>query len=260
MPRGIASGGGLVALGTGGWIPTPTRQTSCYLYRVGNRALILDAGSGFGQLTIQPSLLHDIDDVTILLSHFHLDHIEGLGMINELDVQVTVGGPGAHLYDVPTRELLDRLLDPPFKTSNPLRGANVVDLADGHTDLNGWPIACRSQLRHTVPSMGFRVGNDVAYVTDTEYDDGSVDFAAGVCWLLHEAWGVRTAERGHTSGLQAGQIARDAQVGALCLTHLNPSEDAGAVLGAAQEAFGATVLPSDGQVIFDAGSRFPAAN
>jgi ribonuclease BN (tRNA processing enzyme) len=245
-----ARGSEIIALGTGGWIPTSVRQTSCYLVRAGTQAMLLDAGSGFGQLTLNPQLLQAITDVTIVLSHFHLDHVEGLGMINDLNGSVTVAGPGQVLYDVPTKELLSRFLDRPFKTSNPLRDARVVDLDEGDVELNGWQICCRRQLRHTVPSMGFRVGDDFAYITDTEYDEGSVRFAAGVRWLLHEAWGVRTAERGHTSGLDAGRIACDAQVGGLYLTHLNPAIAAEDVLTAARDEFPETFLPSDGQTLF----------
>lgn len=245
--------GTMTALGTGGWIPTELRQTSSYLYRLGNRALVLDAGSGFGNVTTRPHLLRGVTDVTIVLSHFHLDHVEGLGMINALDIEVTVGGPGKVLYDESTRTLLSRLLGQPFKTSNPLRDANFVDLEDGENELNGWRLNCRRQLRHPLPSMAFRVGDTFAYLTDTEFDEGSITFAGGVAWLMHEAWGVGAAtEGGHTSGFDAGRIAAAAKVGGLYLTHLNPSVDDNDVLGDALRSFDKSHLAHDGQVLFGA--------
>lgn len=249
----------MVALGTGGWIPTSARQTSCYLYRVDKRVLILDAGSGFGRLTLDPSLLLDVSDVTVVLSHFHLDHIEGLGMINELGVPLTIGGPGQQLYDMPTRQLLGRFFDQPFKTSNPLRGATIVDLPLGEGELNDWQISCRAQLRHPLPSLGFRVSNEFAYLTDTEYDQDSIDFADGVNYLLHEAWGVQTAERGHTSGSDAARVARDAAVGRLFLTHLNPGLEALDILADARTVFPRSFLPEDGSSVFTSSSG-PATN
>src|SRR5271166_792713 len=46
--------------------------------------------------------------------------------------------------------------------------------------------------------------------------------AAGVTTLLHEAWEPRDAERGHTSGDEAGTIAVEAGVSRLVLTHNHP--------------------------------------
>ena len=55
----------MTVLGSGGWIPTSSRQTSCYLVTSGTEALILDAGTGFGALHIDPSLLDGVETVTV---------------------------------------------------------------------------------------------------------------------------------------------------------------------------------------------------
>ncbi|WP_082690525.1 MBL fold metallo-hydrolase [Mycobacterium sp. M26] len=246
----VSTLGSMTALGTGGWIPTNTRLTSCYLFKSGNRALVLDAGSGFGRLTLEPELLNDVTDLTILLSHFHLDHIEGLSMTNGFDIPVTIGGPGLSLYGMSTKNLLFEILGKPFKTSNPLIDASFVDIIEGDSEVNGWNLASRGQFRHTLPSMAFRIADEFAYVTDTEYDESSISFAADVKWLLHEAWGACDAEIGHASGVQAGQVAASAGVGGLYLTHLNPAVDSNAVLAAAKSRFPLTFLATDHQILF----------
>ena len=88
----------LTVLGSGGWIPTSTRQTSCYLITAGTEALVLDAGTGLGALHLNPALLDGVEQVTVLLSHFHLDHVTGLGFVSARGLggrELTIAGPGA---------------------------------------------------------------------------------------------------------------------------------------------------------------------
>ena len=87
----------MTVLGSGGWIPTSSRQTSCYLITSGTEALVLDAGTGFGALHINPSLLDGVETVTLALSHFHLDHVTGLGFVSARALggrELTIAGPG----------------------------------------------------------------------------------------------------------------------------------------------------------------------
>ena len=77
--------------------PTSSRQTSCYLITAGAEALVLDAGSGLGALHINPALLDGVETVTLLLSHFHLDHVTGLGFVSARGLggrELTIAGPG----------------------------------------------------------------------------------------------------------------------------------------------------------------------
>lgn len=63
-----------------------------------------------GALPIDPALLHGTETVTVVLSHFHLDHVTGLGFLSKRaveDRQVTIAGPGAVFYNWPTRSIVD---------------------------------------------------------------------------------------------------------------------------------------------------------
>lgn len=74
--------------GAGGPMPDPFRSGPCVAIIAGNRLLIIDAGTNgvrnLLQLGFAPGRIE-----TVLLTHFHSDHIDGLG---ELAMQRWVGG------------------------------------------------------------------------------------------------------------------------------------------------------------------------
>jgi ribonuclease BN (tRNA processing enzyme) len=244
----------LTVLGSGGWIPTSSRQTSCYLITSGTEALILDAGTGLGALHIAPSLLDGVETVTVLLSHFHLDHVTGLGFVTERGFggrEVIIAGPGSVSYDRPTRSIVEaQLLARPFHTTSPVGCARWAELGQDTVAFAGYEVETWEQKRHTLPSAGFRVGDRVAYCTDTEFDPETIRRVAGVTALLHEAWEPTDAGRGHTSGEEAATIAVEAGVSRLMLTHSHPLPGVPErTAAAAQGLFAATVSAADGVVL-----------
>jgi ribonuclease BN (tRNA processing enzyme) len=244
----------MTILGSGGWMPTSSRQTSCYLITSGTEALVLDAGTGLGALHIDPALLDGVETVTVLLSHFHLDHVTGLGLVSRrglADRDITIAGPGAVSYKRPTRSIVaGRLLDSPFQTASPVISARWAELGRDTVGFAGYEVETWEQTRHTLPSMGFRIGDRLAYCTDTEFDPGTIGHVAGVTTLLHEAWEPTDAERGHTSGAEAAAIAIEAGVSRLVLTHSHPLPGVPErTAAAARELFAATVSATDGAVL-----------
>ncbi len=65
-------------LGTNGWFDSTTGNTICTLIETDDMYLVLDAGNGIHKLD---RYIHDQKPVYLFLSHFHLDHIEGLHTI-----------------------------------------------------------------------------------------------------------------------------------------------------------------------------------
>jgi ribonuclease BN (tRNA processing enzyme) len=243
----------MTVLGSGGWMPTSSRQTSCYLITAGTEALILDAGTGLGALHISPSLLDGVETVTIALSHFHLDHVTGLSFISSRALggrELTIAGPGSLSYGKPTRTIVEgQLLAAPLQTTSPLASARWAELGWDTLSFAGHELQTWEQTRHTLPSAGFRVGGSFAYCTDTEFDPQTVRRVAGVATLLHEAWKPVQAERGHTSGEEAGTIAAEAGVSRLVLTHNHPlPRVAERTATAAQTRFDAVTPATDGAV------------
>jgi ribonuclease BN (tRNA processing enzyme) len=217
----------LLTLGSGGWIPTAERETCSYAIREDGHVLVLDAGSGLRRLLDAGDVLRGAESVDIVLTHFHLDHVVGLGYLPAIasPEAITIWGPGEWLYGAPTASLLTRILEPPFFSAGlPGAASRVRELTEGVVACDGFELRTRAQLRHSSPTVGLRVGDAVAYCTDTAFDAGNVELAAGARLLLHEAWHPTddTDDVIHSSAGQAARIARDAGVGELALIHLDP--------------------------------------
>jgi len=82
----------ILFLGTNGWYDTNTGSTICGLVETRNAYFIFDAGNG----------LHRIDrcikrnkPIYLFLSHYHLDHVVGLHIMNKFNFAqgVDVFGP-----------------------------------------------------------------------------------------------------------------------------------------------------------------------
>jgi ribonuclease Z len=88
-------------------------------------------------------------------------------------------------------------------------------------------IAHRRQDRHSAPSLAFRFGDVLTWITDTAYDSESARFAEGTEFLAHEAWFTEDEPRNpeiHSSAAQAAEVAARASAGRLALIHLPPFE------------------------------------
>jgi len=177
-----------------------------------------------------PELPTGTNRLDILLTHFHLDHIVGLAYLPALGLceHTTIWGPGRLLYGVSTRELLARVSRQPFHPV-PLeeQDIDVRDLPAGELELGGLTIAHRRQDRHSAPSLAFRFGDALTWITDTAYDPESARFAEGTRLLAHEAWFTEDEPRDpeiHSSAAQAAEVAARASADRLTLIHLPPFE------------------------------------
>ena len=114
--------------GTRGSLATPGAATARYggntscvgVIGSDGTVLVLDAGTGIRGLgmTIHASVRR----VDILLTHLHMDHIQGLGFfcaIYNPDIEVHIWGPASTTLTLPSR--LKRYLSPPLFPVPPLR-------------------------------------------------------------------------------------------------------------------------------------------
>jgi ribonuclease BN (tRNA processing enzyme) len=239
-------------LGSGGFVPTGTRETSSLLLRddAGEAAVVVDAGTGLRRLiTDRDELLGARSRLEVLLTHFHIDHVCGLAYLTELaDMEITVRGPGAELYDMPTADVLNRLFAPPIMPVDLSQlGVAVGELGVG-SDVGGlaaaFGIRTRRQDRHTNPTLGIRVGDALTWCTDTEDDPLTVDFARGSRVLAHDAWGPPAAP-GHAVPAAAAQIAVDCGAQRLVLIHVPPNADEAALAREAQAVHGHVTVATD---------------
>ena len=223
-------------LGSGGWVPTPRRMTSCLYVREGDRVLLLDAGMGIGRLFDEPELLEGVTRLDVVLTHWHLDHVAGLGFLTLHDQAPPpiLWAPGTAVLGASAKALLARVLGPPFFSHSAEaawdRFAEVHELEAGETQVNGFRLGVRVQQRHATPTLALRLGDHLALCTDTGYDEANADFARGARVLLHEAVyaGDTADDDWHSAAGEAARIADAAGVERLVLIHLDPGlEDDG---------------------------------
>lgn len=214
----------LILLGTGGYHPNRRRHTSCVM--LPEIGLIFDAGTSFFRV---PELL-ETEQVQIVLSHSHLDHICGLtyflptllfGNVNRAEVY----GSARTLEAVQDHLFCDSVFPV-------LPDYQYTELAGPLSVGNGGTLSHFVQ-EHPGTSLGFRVdwaGRSLAYLTDTFCDGSSIEFVGGVDVLIHESNFADGAEvfakqTGHSTPAPVARMARDAEVGRLILTHIDPMLD-----------------------------------
>jgi ribonuclease BN (tRNA processing enzyme) len=240
-------------LGSGGWMPSEQRETACVLLRDGADALVLDAGSGLRRLVGEPALLDGAQRLDIVLTHFHLDHVCGLGYVPALALRPTIWAPGRWLYDRRSADILAPLRATPISPFDEERLGAIRELEPGEQAIGAFTVAVRAQPRHWDPTAGLRVGDALALVTDTAYDPESGPFALGVAHLLHGAWSTTASPastEGDATAAQAGRVAAEAGARRLTLIHLRPpAPDEDALLADARDEFPAAEIGRDGMAL-----------
>lgn len=213
-------------------------NTSCVEVRSGGERLILDGGTGLRALgDTLPSPLR----ATILFSHVHWDHIQGVpffGPAFHPDSELLL--VGATRGGVDLREALGRqMVAPSFPVGlEALRARLAWRAAKSGDPFEVGPFritAC--DLQHPNGVYAWRVeadGKALVYATDTEHgpelDRRLLDFAEGADLLVHDA--QYTDEEyphrrgwGHSTWSQAVDVARRARVRRLALFHHDPRRD-----------------------------------
>ncbi len=218
-------------------------NTPCISVIQDDMTLILDAGTGIRNLGVQ--LSERVKDLHILLTHLHMDHIQGLGFFDPFfrpETKVTLWGPGGST-SLSTR--LNRYLSPPLF---PLRLKDFeCDLTIRHVPLKNFsigPFTIKADyICHRGPTLGYRVsggGSTLAYLPDHEPVLGSVNFPNNPEWssgfdlavdsdlLVHDSQynDEEYKERigwGHCSFSDALKYAQLVNASRLSLFHHDPS-------------------------------------
>lgn len=240
--RGTRGSVGRAGVGTA----TYGGDTSCVELRSGRGdALVLDAGSGIVRLNgVFDPCPSRID---ILLTHLHMDHIQGLGFFEPLfrdDVEVHLWGPVSSTMDL--QERLTRYLSPPLF---PVRLRDLPSLVihsvrPGSFSVGPFEVTADLVI-HPGPTLGYRIesnGGSVAYLPDHEPALGATDFPESPAWtsgydladgvdvLLHDF--QYTSEEylsrqgwGHSSMRHTIRFAAHVGAGKLVTFHHDPEHD-----------------------------------
>lgn len=157
--------------------------------------VVIDAGTGIRPLGLaleecSPERIH------LLLTHLHLDHVEGLGFFAPLfrdGCSVTVWGPPQDGSSLAAR--VAAYLSPPhFPLPFDRFGASIefVEVWQETWELEGLRVTC-APVRHPGNTLGYRIeegGTSLAFIPDCETalePDSGLALAAGADALLHDA-------------------------------------------------------------------------
>jgi ribonuclease BN (tRNA processing enzyme) len=221
-------------------------HTSCIGLSRGDRppSLVLDAGNGLQKLS------QTLDGLpfqgSMLLSHLHWDHTQGLpffrsGLLDGHRVAVYLPEQGCD-----PEELLARGMSPPLFPIRPKElggGWSFHGLEPGQHQIEGFSVRAAEIPHKGGRTFGYRVSDGssaIAYLSDHsplalgpgpegvgEYHPAAVALATGVDLLIHDAQHTaaelpRLAYLGHSAAEYAVGLARRCAVGTLVLFHHDP--------------------------------------
>lgn len=220
-------------------------NTACVEVRLADGSvIILDAGTGIRPLGLALQKEKPVR-IDVLLSHLHVDHLEGLGFFPPIwsaDTEMHIWGPSS-----PVRSLAERIatyFSPPLF---PVHLSEVPATVEFHDAPEGeWSIGdarlYSQPILHPGATVGYRIeadGRTLAYLTDHEpalaSDVGTAppewisgfSIATGADLLIHDCQYsddeyTERAGFGHSSTAQVAVLAERAGVERLLLFHHDP--------------------------------------
>lgn len=212
-------------------------NTPCVYIEHGGTRIICDAGTGIRTLGADLCKEGRVS-ATILLSHYHWDHIAGLPFFNPIynkDNEFKIVGP--ETVSVGPKELLTAAIsDPYFPISLSSVPAKIGFFAASERpffadDVEIIPF----RLNHPGGALGYRLnfsdGKGLVYVSDNEPtgDDGAfIEWATGADIMIHDAQYTPAEYKkhkgwGHSSYDYPLKLASEAGIGRLILSHFDPS-------------------------------------
>jgi phosphoribosyl 1,2-cyclic phosphodiesterase len=237
--------------GTRGSLATPGRSTLRYggntscAQVIGSEGtvLVLDAGTGIRELG--NSLPPGLKRIDVLLSHLHMDHIQGLGFFSAIydpEIEVHLWGPASSTLTLPAR--LMRYLSPPLFPVHMRDLPCKLFIHDGtHMDEEIGEFIVSSRLvSHPGPTVGYRIcsrDGTIVYLPDHEPTLGTARFLRDRSWisgmsiaegadlLIHDAQYTDDEYAphigwGHSTIRQAIEFASRAGAGKLAAFHHDP--------------------------------------
>ncbi len=216
-------------IGFSGAYPASNGACSGYLVVDGDRRIMLDFGSG-----VLPRLMAMMDPAdlsAVVMSHWHFDHASDLL-------------PLCYYLDVNRLRLRLVSSDEPQPLREMLLGRSFdLDNLSQTGEIEGLKLSSL-RVKHPVPAYALKLTNEtgktLVYTGDAVGGDGLVDFCRGADLLICDASFTKAHwHEGlpHFSAAQAGELAREANVKQLMLTHFQPGADVKTLVREAREAY-----------------------
>lgn len=237
--------------GCRGSLPSPGPEnfrfgghTSCVQVIQDDQMLILDGGSGLQKLGT--GLPPGVNDINILITHLHLDHLMGLGFFNALYspyCRVKIWGPTGTGDSLEKR--LRRYFSPPLfpvRLQDLPTQPEILELNESEFEIGPFRIHTE-YICHPGPTVGYRIeagGSVLTYLPDHEPALGASNFPENPLWtsgfnlahncdlLLHDAQYSDAEYKncvgwGHSSIRQAIQFAGMTNAKKVLLFHHDPT-------------------------------------
>ncbi|PWW56264.1 MBL fold metallo-hydrolase [Actinokineospora spheciospongiae] len=244
----------LTVLGCSGSVPGPGAPASGYLLEA--EGFLLGVELGNGTFSALQALRDPFELDALLFSHLHADHCADFSALsvyrryhpaptidpraNKLPVHAPAEAPTRFSAQYGTDEA-DR------QVTNLSDVYDFVPLNTGKFQVGPFEVVA-APAAHPCESYSFRIshgGRSLGYTGDTGVNAVLPDLVHDVDTLLAEAsWthsGAVIPDL-HLSGREAGEIAAQAGVGRLLLTHIPPWTDSAAVLAEARAAYRGDVV------------------
>ncbi len=230
----------------------------------GERRIVLDAGTGLRELGQRLLATGASRELTLLLSHYHWDHIQGLPFFAPLympGTRLEVVGQRSGLHGV-REALAHQMTAPVFPVPFSDIAAALVprEVRPRDTFALGDDVVIKvARGNHPGGVLAYRIefaGVSLVYATDTEHyacvDPELRALAEGATLLVYDAQytvdeyrggsGPSRVGWGHSTNVAAAELARACGASALALFHHDPARDDAGVL--AMEAATRALFPA----------------
>lgn len=210
----------IVFLGTNGWYDTDTGNTICILIKSNKYHIIFDAGNGLYKID---HYCRKKKPAYLFLSHFHLEHIIGLHILNKIKCfhKLHIFGP------VGTKNILRKLINSPY-TMPISQLPFAVELHEMPKEQKKIPFYIDAKpLYHSSLTLGFKIklnGKIISYCPDTGYCKNAVELSRNADLLIAECVyksGQRSRKWPHLNPESAAGIAKGAKAKRLALIHFD---------------------------------------
>jgi ribonuclease BN (tRNA processing enzyme) len=206
-------------LGTGSAMPTGERFQTGILVQNEGRTLLVDCGSGVLHRLQQSGVGYESVS-TVLLTHYHLDHVADLLPLMKArwlagEEHLEVVGPRG------TKSLVDGLLSVHEYMQDKL-DLQVREVHSGEFSVAGFDVSAY-ETRHSLPCLAYRFGDHFTFSGDSEAFAGLANFAEGSVILAHDCSFPDDVDvSNHPTPETLGRELADREIGRVYLTHLYP--------------------------------------
>lgn len=206
-------------IGYWGAYPEQNEATSGYLLQTSGQNILIDCGSGVLAQLQNVINLEDLD--AVILSHYHADHMADVFALQYAAMilhQLGKRKEPLKIYAHDKDESFAKLTYKHYCVAEPIHDQTVLTFGPAKITFQ--------ETIHPAYCLAMRIQEDersITYTADTEWSVPLVQFARQSSLLVSETslydeqFGMVP---GHLTAGQVGQLAGQAQVKELCLTHL----------------------------------------